>query len=544
MTVLLDGALKVSLVVSLALCASALLRKQSAALRHWVLAVGIACAAATPLLSVVLPSWQLPWYATRAPAQIVTTTETAQFELLKEAAITVGSTPVAGGGVAGSLALLATIWAAGAMASVGALLAGLTRLTVLARSSRPAGGVWAQQSDVVSNALGLRRRPWLLQTDHPALLVTWGSVRPKILLPRESADWTPVRVRMVLAHELAHVRRSDWMTQMLAELLRSVYWFNPLLWIACRRLRQESECACDDVVLGLGIDGTDYASELVELAQSFRPHGRPWLPAAAMARSSTLGRRVSAMLNHQTNRRPLAVSARIVVVVALLGLATSIAGLAAQAFSSVSGTIADVSGGGIPNARLSLVHGDTKAAYEVRSDAAGRFIFVGLPPGDYALEASYKGFSTHRDALAIVAGETLTRHVTLEVGTLQETITVAAGAAPDRVAQPVAGNPPRESGPCVPSSTGGHIVPPKKIRDVRPEFPHRLRDEKSEAGVTLQAIIGTEGRVTEVRALSSVDPDVEAAATAAVTDWQFTPTLLNCIAVEVKMTVTVTFRQR
>ena len=58
---------------------------------------------------------------------------------------------------------------------------------------------------------------------------------------------------------MAHLVRRDWMIQLLAEIARAINWFNPLFWIACARLRRESEYACDDIVLDLGTGGTSYA---------------------------------------------------------------------------------------------------------------------------------------------------------------------------------------------------------------------------------------------------------------------------------------------
>ena len=98
-------------------------------------------------------------------------------------------------------------------------------------------------------ATGCDRPVTLLQSSHPSLLVTWGLARPKMILPSAAGAWTDERARVVLSHELAHIRRGDWIVQLSAELLRAFYWFNPLLWVACRQLRLESEHACDDEVM-------------------------------------------------------------------------------------------------------------------------------------------------------------------------------------------------------------------------------------------------------------------------------------------------------
>ena len=73
----------------------------------------------------------------------------------------------------------------------------------------------------------LRRPVTLLQSSHPSLLVTWGLAHPKVILPSAADAWTDERARVVLSHELAHIRRGDWIVQLSAELLRAFYWFNP-----------------------------------------------------------------------------------------------------------------------------------------------------------------------------------------------------------------------------------------------------------------------------------------------------------------------------
>ena len=69
-----------------------------------------------------------------------------------------------------------------------------------------------------------------------------------------------------------------------------------------------------------------------------------------------------------------------------------------------------------------------------------------------------------------------------------------------------------------------------------------MGDTGIEGRAVVQARIGIDGFVKEVRAMSQVDPSLANAAIAAVSQWQFTPTLLNCVPVEVNMTVTVNFR--
>jgi hypothetical protein len=134
---------------------------------------------------------------------------------------------------------------------------------------------------------------------------TWGTLRPAILLPADADDWPRERRRVVLMHELAHVKRKDCLTQAMAQIACALYWFNPLVWIAARRLRMERELACDDQVLGTGTRASDYADLLLDTARSIRSGSCSSLTAVAMARRSQLEGRLLAILDPSLNRKGL-----------------------------------------------------------------------------------------------------------------------------------------------------------------------------------------------------------------------------------------------
>jgi protein TonB len=94
-----------------------------------------------------------------------------------------------------------------------------------------------------------------------------------------------------------------------------------------------------------------------------------------------------------------------------------------------------------------------------------------------------------------------------------------------------------------PVRVGGDIRPPMKIADAAPVYPAIARAARVEGVVILEAMIGEDGGVREVRVLRSI-PLLDAAAVDAVRQWRFTPTLLNGQAVPIVMTVTVAFRLR
>ena len=119
--------------------------------------------------------------------------------------------------------------------------------------------------------------------------------------------------------------------QVCAEILRAAFWFNPLTWIATRCLRRDSEMACDDAVLSLGVDGPNYATQLLDLATVLRPQRTVWSPGVAMARPSALERRITAMMNVSLNRRRLLRGPRVAICILALCVTVPIALLAQQA---------------------------------------------------------------------------------------------------------------------------------------------------------------------------------------------------------------------
>jgi TonB family protein len=547
MNALLDAAVKISILLVAGLAVITLMRNRSAAARHWVLAVAVGCAAVMPLAAFIVPAWRFPVISTPTDERVsVAASMTfAQPEAPPAARFDAGEPAIASapGSMLGARRVAAVTWVAGVMVSLGILVVGAVRLAALRARARTLPATWSQGAEEIASSYGIRRPVTLLATDHEALLVTWGALRPQVMLPAASAQWPAERIRIVLGHELAHIRRGDWAVQMMAELLRAFLWFNPLVWITCHRLRLESEYACDDMVLSLGVNRTDYAGHLLDLARALHARGGHWLPAAAIARPSTLQRRIRAMLTTHLNRSPLHRSGRIAAVAILAGMTLALAGFGGQTFGSVLGTVADAQGGALPNATLSLSNVANQSRHEVRSDEAGRFEFVGLPGATYILDVAVPGFSALRETLTLAPGQVQHRALTLQIGKLQETIRITydANSRENRAPSTAGARIQVPTKPCTPSSTGGRITPPMKLRDVKPRVSDRMIDQQLQGQVVLEATIGTDGLVKEVRPVDPVDPELEAVATAAVKEWEFSPTTLNCVPVEVSMTVTVTF---
>ena len=140
----------------------------------------------------------------------------------------------------------------------------------------PVRGRWRTLTDELSHDCGVTRPVALLQSHDASLLVTYGVWHPGIILPAGASTWTDDRMRVVLRHELAHIARRDAGVQLVGEALRIMQPLNPFVWIACHRLRQESEYACDDAVLRGGVNATDYATHLFDVAKHLSGRHITW----------------------------------------------------------------------------------------------------------------------------------------------------------------------------------------------------------------------------------------------------------------------------
>jgi beta-lactamase regulating signal transducer with metallopeptidase domain len=314
MSVLLEVAVKTSALFVLALTTLHLLRSRSAALRHGVLAATFVCAIAVPILTTVAPAWYLPvavaWLSFDASAPITISSDSGHSSPAGAASVT-DPRVVAAPPSVDALHIVVGFWLIGALVAAGVVAAGLWRMRRIGlRASPVQSGPWRDSADRIAQAYGIRQPIDLLQSAHPSMLVTWGIIRPRILLPATASEWSADRIEVVLRHELAHITRGDWPLLVAASVLRALHWFNPIVWIGHRRLRQESEQACDDLVLESGITPADYATHLLAVARDTIRRRHVWAAATAIAQPSTLEGRVRAMLNARLNRRPMTAIAR------------------------------------------------------------------------------------------------------------------------------------------------------------------------------------------------------------------------------------------
>ena len=172
----------------------------------------------------------------------------------------------------------------------------------IVRRSRPLETPeWRNPLFEVADRLGLEEAPRLVRSDDAKMPFACGLLQPTIVLPAESDGWTLDRRRAVLLHELAHVRRRDLVGHTVGRFACALYWFHPLVWTAAKRLRSESERACDDLALTCGARASDYAEHLLDIVTGVRHHATPAV-ALAMARRKEFEGRMLAILDPELHR--------------------------------------------------------------------------------------------------------------------------------------------------------------------------------------------------------------------------------------------------
>jgi TonB family protein len=300
-------------------------------------------------------------------------------------------------------------------------------------------------------------------------------------------------------------------------------------------------------VLRLGVEGPEYAAHLLDLARAFQQHRAPVLPAPAMARPSSLERRVRAMLNDRLNRNPTTRTACVAVVIALVALALPIASFVASAqatLATFSGSLVDAVGHVLPNTALTLSNLATNETHESTSDQTGSFTFSGLAAGAYQIQVTLTGFDKAQGRITLAAGQTLNRDVALQIGEIEESVTVSSAAVPSaNRARAAMALPPYQPGTdrCSQSAIGGCIVAPVPLSHTDPVYPPEQRDNGVSGRVKMAGRIGTDGFVKDLRLAAPADPAFVNATVEALRQWQYAATRLDGVPMETNIQVTVNF---
>ncbi len=313
--------IKATLVLIIARLLIAAVPRASAAFKHLALTIALCAVVALPLVSVIAPAWQLgvlpsPAGDVRQTREVGSTGDDQEEPSGFAAAINVAKATgvVPADRISAMSAFLSTVrnsWQGLILlliAFVSALFLGRIALGVLGvravarRATDVDDDAALLELDRACDYIQLNRNVRLLRSADVSVPVVWGLFNPILLLPASSSEWTMERLRVVLLHELAHVKRGDGFTLLITKAAVAVFWFHPLMWTIETAARSECERACDDLVLAGGTKASDYAEHLLSIAKAL-PQADPFKSVTlAMSRRSQLEGRLLSILQPHIRR--------------------------------------------------------------------------------------------------------------------------------------------------------------------------------------------------------------------------------------------------
>jgi beta-lactamase regulating signal transducer with metallopeptidase domain len=311
MTVLIAIALKSLLVAGATLLVLRLMKGRSAAERSTVAHVGLLALVVMAVAPIALPALevetpallgQAPAADAVAPAPAMVSSESRSVAL---PAAPVSAAPAPDEPAISTAAAAAALYAVPAAILLIITLLALGRLLALrARADVLVDGTWLSALARAQRRMGFKHGTALLTSDELSSPISWGLMRPVILLNSRAVE-APGEAEAIIAHELAHVARLDWVKLLLARVTTALFWFNPLVWMLAKEAHQLREEAADDSVLAADVADTDYAQLLVGIA---RHECRGLLIGAhgVAPGKGSLARRVARVLDPASRRGPVA----------------------------------------------------------------------------------------------------------------------------------------------------------------------------------------------------------------------------------------------
>lgn len=304
--ILVEIAAKSLLVAGLTLGILMLMKKRSAAERSWVAHIGLLALVVMAFAPMVLPTWSVeaPALFGSAPAVEASVSPADVTPAVMSAAVPARAPKAIAESPTISIATAASaIYALPAAILLLITALALARLIALrARADVLVDGHWLSALARAQRRMGFKHGTALLTSNDLASPISWGLMRPVILLNSRAVE-AAGEAEAIIAHELAHVARMDWVKLLLARLATALFWFNPLVWILAREAHQLREEAADDAVLGADIADTDYAQLLVGVARHECPGLLLGAHGVAPSKSS-LARRVARVLDGTSVRGP------------------------------------------------------------------------------------------------------------------------------------------------------------------------------------------------------------------------------------------------
>jgi bla regulator protein blaR1 len=327
MHVLLGIALKSVLIAGLTLGLLQLMRRRSAAERSWIAHIGLIALVLLAFAPLALPNWTVETPAIFGQAPVTGVSAPAA---TAEISTAVAGQPAAAPApdrfsISPTAATMALYAVPAAILLLITALALMRLIALRARADVLVDGHWLSALARAQRRMGFKHGTALLTSNELASPISWGLMRPVILLNTRAVEASG-EAEAIIAHELAHVARMDWIKLLLARVATALFWFNPLVWMLAREAHQLREETADDAVLAADICDTDYAQLLVGVARHECPGLLLGAHGVAPSKSS-LSRRVARVLDGESVRGPAARSFALGVFVGAVLVAAPLAAL-------------------------------------------------------------------------------------------------------------------------------------------------------------------------------------------------------------------------
>jgi TonB family protein len=492
------------------------------------------------------------------------------------------------------------VWLSGVAFLTVNLTAAWMRARRLRRTAQPVGAEWRAQLDRIAERLRLRSPITLSASTAIEVPTLVGWIRPAILLPGSVlTGLTPTQLDAILTHELAHVRRHDYLVNVLQSAIETLLFYHPAVWWVSRRVRLERELCCDDVVVATCGDRVTYARALASLEEL---RGRE--PAIALAATGgPLLARIRRILSPGSVDVSRSSAWTVLTVAAAVAPTLVFGGAVESAMPAATMETVEIAGQGQPRStaeadraavlalevqlRLARAQSDMTALNRLVDDAytgmslngtvrdkAGT-LEVWTASAQQSLALNSADVRVNGDLATVSGGQTeiidgraqvvLFTRIWRRADTGWRLFSATefrdprppTAARGGQAARPLASGAPasvtgaRRSAATgqsaagsvagrPPLSAGTDVQRPKKIKDVPPVYPAVAKAARVTGTVVMEVVIDESGAVGDVRVLRGV-PLLDQAAVDAVRQWRYTPTLRNGQPVAVRTSVTVTF---
>ncbi|HSC28442.1 MAG TPA: M56 family metallopeptidase [Vicinamibacterales bacterium] len=257
--------------------ALAVLRRSAPDVRYVVATIGLALMATMPVVTAVQTGRTAPsvnaarvvYTGLRAQNSVLPPTETQRAvpadwsDQRAVPAVTAEARRVDGW-----LPVFLALWMTGVAILTLRLMSGWLWVQRIRSRGTAASGALQEMAARLARRLHIRRRVSFLQSTVVDVPTVIGWLRPVVLVPAGAlAGLSPRQLEVILAHELAHIRRHDYLVNLLQTLVETLLFYHPAVWWLSRRIRAERENCCDDLAVSLCGDPVAYACALADLEQ-------------------------------------------------------------------------------------------------------------------------------------------------------------------------------------------------------------------------------------------------------------------------------------